>query len=75
MRKAAPGDEIDEVLRAGSGARAAGLQFRRLLHKLPAGAYTCDAEGLITYYNQHAERLWGRAPKLNDPAERFCGSF
>ena len=51
------------------------LQFRGLLEKLPAGAYTCDAEGLITYYNQHAVKLWGRAPKLNDTIDRFCGSF
>jgi two-component system sensor kinase FixL len=49
--------------------------FRRLLEKLPAGAYTCDPEGLITYYNQHAVQLWGRAPKLNDPVDRYCGSF
>jgi signal transduction histidine kinase/CheY-like chemotaxis protein len=50
-------------------------QFRRLVEKLPAGAYTCDANGLITYYNQRAVELWGRAPLLNDPADRFCGSF
>jgi PAS domain-containing protein len=50
-------------------------EFRNLLEKLPAGAYTCDAEGLITYFNQHAVQLWGRAPKLNDPRDRFCGSF
>ncbi len=31
--------------------------FRHLLEKLPAGAYTCDPEGLITYFNPHAERL------------------
>ncbi|HUG93898.1 MAG TPA: ATP-binding protein [Planctomycetaceae bacterium] len=51
------------------------LEFRRLLEKLPAGAYTCDRQGLITYFNQQAERLWGRAPRLNDPIDRFCGSF
>lgn len=51
------------------------LRFRSLLEKLPAGAYTCDAEGLITYFNQHAVQLWGRTPKLNDPVDRFCGSF
>ena len=51
------------------------LQFRRLLDKLPVGAYTCDAHGLITYFNPQAEQLWGRAPKLNDPVDRFCGSF
>src|SRR6202035_951634 len=50
-------------------------QFRRLLERLPAGAYTCDTEGLITYYNPHAVQIWGRAPQLNDPVDRFCGSF
>src|SRR4051794_38411560 len=50
-------------------------QFRRLLETLPAAAYTCDPEGLITFYNSHAVQVWGRAPKLNDPEDRFCGSF
>jgi len=49
--------------------------FRQALDGLPAAAYTCDADGLITYFNQHALRVWGRAPKLNDPHDRFCGSF
>lgn len=51
------------------------LHFQQLLEKVPAGAYTCDADGLITYYNQRAVRLWGRAPKLKHPEDRFCGSF
>ncbi len=51
------------------------LHFRQFLEKLPAGAYTCDAEGLITYYNQQAVNLWGRTPKLRDAEDRFCGSF
>ncbi len=50
-------------------------QFRHLLQALPAGAYTCDAEGLITYYNEQAVKVWGRAPALNDPVDRYCGSF
>jgi two-component system cell cycle sensor histidine kinase/response regulator CckA len=50
-------------------------EFRRLLETLPAGAYTCDRSGLITYYNREAARLWGRHPRLNDPVDRFCGSF
>ena len=50
-------------------------EFHRLLEVLPAGAYTCDAEGLITYFNQHAVALWGRTPALNDARDRFCGSF
>ncbi|MCI0649937.1 MAG: PAS domain-containing protein, partial [Chloroflexi bacterium] len=51
------------------------LEFQRLLEKLPAGAYMCAPDGLITYFNQRAVELWGRAPKLNDPVDRFCGSF
>src|SRR6202162_4152464 len=51
------------------------VQFRSLLDKLPAGGYMCDADGLITHFNEHAVKLWGRAPKLNAPVDRFCGSF
>ena len=47
------------------------LHFRRLLDKLPAGAYMCGPDGLITYYNQRAVELWGRAPKLNEPEDRY----
>ncbi len=50
-------------------------QLARVLEVLPLAAYTCDSDGLITYFNSHARQLWGRAPKLNDPADRFCGSF
>jgi len=50
-------------------------EFRTLLQVLPAGAYTCDADGLITYFNEYALDLWGRAPKLNDPIDRFCGAL
>ncbi len=49
--------------------------FYGLLDHLPFGAYTCDSEGLITYFNEPAEKLWGRKPKINDPRDRFCGSF
>jgi PAS domain S-box-containing protein len=55
--------------------RRSDVKFRLLLEKLPAAAYTCDAEGLITYYNQRAIDVWGREPKLNDLEDRFCGSF
>jgi PAS domain S-box-containing protein len=42
---------------------------------LPAAAYACDREGLITYFNPQAATIWGRDPALHDPADRFCGSF
>ena len=45
--------------------------FRRLLDLLPAGAYLCDPDGLISYYNQRAVDVWGRAPALNEPIDRY----
>lgn len=51
------------------------LHFRRLLDALPTAAYTCDAQGFITYFNRRAEKVWGRRPRLNDSADRFCGSY
>ena len=59
----------DEALRRSE------LRFRRLIEKLPIGAYTCDRDGLITYYNDRAVQIWGRAPKLHHPDDRYCGSF
>ncbi len=75
MQQPVPDEEIYQGKRADSALRKGESHFRLLLEKLPAGAYTCDPEGLITYFNQHAVQLWGRAPKLNDPEDRFCGSF
>lgn len=49
--------------------------FRQLLEKLPAAAYLCDPNGMITYYNQRAVKLWGCEPRQNEPVESFCGSF
>jgi len=46
-----------------------------LLEKLPVAAYTCDADGLITFFNEPAAELWGSRPRLNHPADRWCGSF
>lgn len=67
--------EVGQPPLADSALRRKVVEFSRLLEKLPAGAYMCDPTGLITYYNQRAVELWGRAPRLNDPEDRFCGSF
>ncbi|HYC43846.1 MAG TPA: ATP-binding protein [Burkholderiales bacterium] len=69
---------MDIIENAGARAPTAShgqSEFRKLLEKLPAAAYTCDASGLITYFNPKALDIWGRAPRLNDPADRYCGSF
>jgi PAS domain S-box-containing protein len=41
---------------------------------LPVAAYACDREGRVLWFNRLAEHLWGRAPRIGDPTERFCGS-
>ena len=50
-------------------------RLRRLLDSAPVAAYSCDPAGLITHFNQHAVRLWGRIPSIRDPEWRYCGSL
>jgi two-component sensor histidine kinase len=47
----------------------------QLFDLMPVAVYVCDASGLIIHYNNQAAKLWGRSPKLNDPTDRFCGSY
>ena len=51
------------------------VALTQLLGRLPVAAYSCDADGRITYFNDNAAALWGRSPRLNSPVDRFCGSF
>jgi PAS domain S-box-containing protein len=46
-----------------------------ILDALPIGICACDVDGQILRVNRRATELWGRAPRLLDPAQRFCGSF
>src|SRR5687767_15170673 len=62
-------------LQGGNQGEWGGHGVQRLLDVLPAAAYTCDSDGLITYFNRRAVEVWGREPVLNDPADRYCGSF
>jgi PAS domain-containing protein len=48
---------------------------RGILGAIPVAAYTCDGSGRITYFNPIAVAVWGRAPKLRDAGERYCGSY
>jgi PAS domain S-box-containing protein len=42
---------------------------------LPLGVYACDADGHILRVNRTAVELWGQAPRMLDPTQRFCGSY
>jgi PAS domain S-box-containing protein len=46
-----------------------------ILDGLPFGIYACDVDGQIVRVNRRAVELWGRAPRLYDPAQLFCGCF
>jgi PAS domain S-box-containing protein len=68
--------EITTQTQALEALRTSENRYRRLIALLPVAAYTCEApSGVITFYNQHATILWGRAPNICDTDERFCGSF
>jgi PAS domain S-box-containing protein len=56
-------------------AEIAKKKVESVLSLMPAAVYTCDLDGRITYFNQHAVELWGRAPKLDNDEDRYCGSF
>jgi PAS domain S-box-containing protein len=67
--------DITERRRAAAKLAESEERYRRLAELLPVGVYTCEApSGTITYFNEHAARLWGRAPEPGDTDERFFGS-
>jgi PAS domain S-box-containing protein len=67
--------DISERRRTEERLQSSQEQYGRLAGLLPVGVYTCDApDGVITYFNEQAARLWGRAPQLGETDERFCGS-
>ncbi len=52
---------LNAMLRASDG----------ILEMLPIATFICDARGAILQYNQHAVRIWGRAPQQGQTHEQF----
>ncbi|WP_081888079.1 PAS domain S-box protein [Verrucomicrobium sp. BvORR034] len=48
-------------------------RHRKLLSLLPIACYTLNEDGWLTFYNDAARELWGRAPDLS--RVRWCGSY
>ena len=67
--------ELIEKRAALAQAEIAKKKIENVLSVMPAAVYTCDLEGRITYFNQHAVELWGRAPKLDSDEDKYGGSF
>jgi two-component system CheB/CheR fusion protein len=57
-------EDITERKKAQELLNKTGEHFRQLVKELPAAVYSCDAEGLITFYNDAALKLWGRKPAI-----------
>ena len=45
------------------------------IERLPIAIYACDAQGRILWFNTRAAELWGRAPRIGDDSELYCGSY
>ncbi len=67
--------EIAERRRVEATLRESEERFRALFELGPIGVYSCDASGMIQDFNRRAAEMWGREPELDNPDERFFGSF
>ncbi len=46
-----------------------------LLEALPIGVCICDRDGMLIRFNECATLLWGRAPQISKPRQRYCGAL
>ncbi len=69
-------EEIEHTLREQRNElRLSEERFRRLVELMPVAVYVCDTSGIIQHYNNRAVELWGRTPRVGDPAQLYCGSL
>ena len=53
--------------------RISDLDFSKIIQDSPIAFYATDAEGRIVFFNQAAEKLWGRSPDLD--IDLWCGAW
>ena len=49
-------------------------RYQDLIDSDSAAIFSCDASGVITYFNNRATGLWGSEPSLGVTHDEFCGS-
>ena len=64
--------DITESKHAEDALRERDERISKLVALMPTGVCTCDADGVVTFFNERAIEMWGRTP---DAGERFCGSY
>jgi PAS domain S-box-containing protein len=74
MHSLAGDGQTQAVPKKSVAVRQAAGRWDEIYERMPIAVYVCDLDGLIVQYNKRAEELWGRAPKLGDSAQRFCGA-
>jgi PAS domain S-box-containing protein len=69
----APVGNFFERHRAEQKQRLTDERLRRVVTLMPAGMYSCDDEGRVTFANRRAVELWGREPSSTE--DRYSGCF
>src|ERR1051325_5556179 len=67
--------DLRELKRAEAELRKSEQRYRTLFDLVPVAVYACNADGVITEFNQRAVELWGREPQRNGSKPEFCGSY
>jgi len=63
------------ITEIGKDANSSNRDYKSLINTIPAGVFTCDSEGRITFYNEAAVKLWGSSPDPNENQIRFFARF
>jgi PAS domain S-box-containing protein len=69
---AAEQQALEGLLKHEPGRRSAD-HYKHLIELLPAALYTTNGEGFVTFFNNAAKELWGRAPVIDK--DQWCGSW
>lgn len=65
--------DVSERVRMEEALQSSERRYRELVQGMALAAYTTDAEGRITMFNDAAVALWGRQPEIG--RDLWCGSL